>query len=74
MTVAAFNVIYNPVIYEKLAKELESCFPDKTSQLPFVELERLPLLVSNISYISMDKTKLTTTSFPLALSSECPRG
>jgi cytochrome P450 len=59
MTVAAFNVIYNPVIYEKLAKELESCFPDKTSQLPFVELERLPYLVSNISYISMDKTKLT---------------
>jgi cytochrome P450 len=46
MTVAAFNVIYNPVIYGKLAKELENRFPDEASQLPFVELERLPYLVS----------------------------
>jgi cytochrome P450 len=46
MTVAAFNAIYNEDIYEKLAKELENHFPDRTSQLPFVELERLPYLVS----------------------------
>jgi cytochrome P450 len=46
MTVAAFNVIYNPAIYEKLVKELETRFPDETSKLPFVELERLPYLVS----------------------------
>lgn len=44
MTVAAFNTIYNPEIYEKLAKELEYHFPDRASQLPFVELERLPYL------------------------------
>jgi cytochrome P450 len=47
MTVAAFNAIYNPEIYEKLVKELENHFPDCTSQLPFVELERLPYLVSH---------------------------
>jgi cytochrome P450 len=46
MTVAAFNAIYSPQIYEKLAKELEHHFPDRTTQLPFVELERLPYLVS----------------------------
>jgi len=45
MTVAAFNAIYDPKIYEKLAKELENRFPGHTSQLPFVELERLPYLV-----------------------------
>ena len=45
MTVAAFNTIHNPEIYEKLAKELEYHFPDRASQLPFVELERLPYLV-----------------------------
>ena len=47
MTVAAFNAIYNPEIYAKLAKELEDHFPDRLSQLPFVELERLPYLVSS---------------------------
>jgi cytochrome P450 len=46
MTVAAFNVIYNREIYDKLAEELQTRFPDATSQLPFVELERLPYLVS----------------------------
>lgn len=46
MTVAAFNTLYNSKIYEKLATELETRFPDGTSQLPFVELERLPYLVS----------------------------
>jgi cytochrome P450 len=59
MTVAAFNVIYNPVIYEKLAKELESSFPDETSQLSFVELERLPYLVSNKWFVRVNKAKLT---------------
>jgi cytochrome P450 len=46
ITVAAFNVIYNREIYDKLAEELQTRFPDATSQLPFVELERLPYLVS----------------------------
>lgn len=46
MTVAAFNVLYNPAIYEKLANELESNFPTISSGLPFTQLERLPYLVS----------------------------
>ncbi|KAM0705953.1 hypothetical protein Q7P35_007313 [Cladosporium inversicolor] len=46
MTVAAFNAIYNPEIYRKLVTELEDRFPDRTSQLPFVELERLPYLTA----------------------------
>lgn len=45
MTVAAFNALHNPRIYEKLAHELETRFPSSTSHLPFVELERLPYLV-----------------------------
>jgi cytochrome P450 len=52
MTVAAFNAIYNTQIYEKLAKELENHFPDRMGQLPFVELERLPYLVSLSLYMS----------------------
>jgi hypothetical protein len=52
MTVAAFNAIYNTQIYENLAKELENHFPDRMGQLPFVELERLPYLVSLSLYMS----------------------
>ena len=46
MTVAAFNVLYNQEIYKKLVAELEAKFPDQTANLPFVELEKLPYLVS----------------------------
>lgn len=46
MTVAAFNVLYNQEIYKKLVAELESRFPNQTENLPFVELEKLPYLVS----------------------------
>ena len=59
MTVAAFNAIYNPIIYDKLAKELKSHFPEKTSQLPFVELERLPYLVSPVAFAGFCKCALT---------------
>lgn len=59
MTVAAFNAIYNPEIYRKLATELEDRFPDRTSQLPFVELERLPYLVSSLVAVCNRKQKLT---------------
>jgi cytochrome P450 len=46
MTVAAFNVLHNSEIYKKLAAELRTRFPDPDSQLSFVELEKLPYLVS----------------------------
>jgi cytochrome P450 len=59
MTVAAFNVIYNPGIYDKLAKELRTRFPDSTSQLPFVDLERLPYLVSMLSPADVCDRKLS---------------
>jgi cytochrome P450 len=47
MTVAAFNVLYNQNIYKKLVAELENAFPNVNQRLPFVELERLPYLVSS---------------------------
>lgn len=45
-TVAAFHVMNNPNIYSKLVAELESKFQDPASELPFLELEKLPYLVS----------------------------
>ena len=45
MTVAAFNVLYNQEVYKKLVAELEAKFPTQTSDLPFLELEKLPYLV-----------------------------
>lgn len=48
MSVAAFNVLYNPKIYQKLVAELEEKFPNANQQLPFLELERLPYLVSAV--------------------------
>jgi cytochrome P450 len=46
MTVAAFNVMRTPQIYQKLVQELEKAFPDSNAELSFTELERLPYLVS----------------------------
>jgi len=46
MTVAAYNVVNNPAIYERLTKELEAEFPDADATLDFVSLEKLPYLVS----------------------------
>lgn len=46
MTVAAYNVIKNPIIYEKLIAELKAAFPDHNAKLDFAILERLPYLVS----------------------------
>lgn len=45
MTVAAYNVLANAEIYEKLASELSAHFPNTTEKLAYVELERLPYLV-----------------------------
>jgi cytochrome P450 len=46
MTVAAFNIMRNPPIYQRLAQELEKAFADAKAELRFVELERLPYLAS----------------------------
>lgn len=46
MTVAAYHTISNPEIFEKLKKELEEAFPNAEQELSFVELEKLPYLVS----------------------------
>ena len=46
MTVAAFNVLYNPNIRKQVVAELTTKYPDQTSNLSFVELEKLPYLVS----------------------------
>ncbi|KAK5118214.1 hypothetical protein LTR85_008194 [Meristemomyces frigidus] len=48
MTVAAFNVLNNPEIYQKLVAELEGAFPNPNAALPFVELEKLPYLTGVI--------------------------
>jgi hypothetical protein len=45
MTVAAYHVVSEPTIYEKLTKELKSTFPDPKARLEFVKLEKLPYLV-----------------------------
>ena len=62
MTVAAFNAIYNREIYDKLAKELEDHFPDRTSQLPLFELERLPCLVHLSLFVYDQVQKLTLST------------
>jgi cytochrome P450 len=46
MTVAAYHTVSNPEIFEALRKELVEAFPDPEMELSFVELERLPYLVS----------------------------
>jgi hypothetical protein len=46
MTVAAYNVVQNPIIYEKLRTELRVAFPNPDTRLDFTTLERLPYLVS----------------------------
>ena len=48
MTVAAFNVLYEQEIYSNLVAELLARFPHQTSDLPFVELEKLPYLTAVI--------------------------
>lgn len=47
MTIAAYNVIQNPDIYEKLKAELRIAFPNQNAKLDFTVLEHLPYLVSD---------------------------
>lgn len=46
MTVAAYHVVKDTAIYQKLTAELKAAFPDSKAKLDFVSLERLPYLVS----------------------------
>ena len=46
MTVAAYHVVNDLIIYERLTDELESAFPDPNAKLDFQSLENLPYLVS----------------------------
>jgi cytochrome P450 len=72
MTVAAFNVLHNPEIYEKLAAELRTRFPDPDSELSFVELEKLPYLVSHLGLTHMQLTTSPFSPLSLSLSSNKP--
>lgn len=45
MTIAAFNVVSNQDIYKKLTAELKEAFPDPSTRLDFLTLEKLPYLV-----------------------------
>jgi Cytochrome P450 len=54
MTVAAYHVVNNLTIYQKLRAELTMAFPDPNSRLNFVELERLPYLVGVLSPRDID--------------------
>lgn len=44
MTIAMYNVVTNPVIYENLKKELRNKFLNKEAMLSFKTLEKLPYL------------------------------
>jgi cytochrome P450 len=44
MTVAAFNAMRTPQIYQTLAQELAKAFPNSNAELSFIELERFPFL------------------------------
>jgi cytochrome P450 len=50
MAVAAYHVVKNPAIYEKLTAELKSAFPDLSARLDFVVLQKLPYLVGCPSF------------------------
>lgn len=45
MTVSAYNVVNNLVIYQRLYAELEAAFPDANAILDYPTLEKLPYLV-----------------------------
>jgi cytochrome P450 len=44
MEMAAYHVVTNPDIYEKLKKELRDAFPDPSTDLDYTTLEKLPYL------------------------------
>lgn len=54
MTVAAFQTLRNPGIYERITGELNERFPDPESVLGFADLEGLPYLVMSIQRLAGD--------------------
>jgi cytochrome P450 len=46
MSVAAYEVVSDPVKYQRLTAELKAAFPDPTARLDYLALEKLPYLVS----------------------------
>lgn len=44
--VGVFNILYNPEIHKRLLEELKTVMPEPESHAPYLELERLPYLVS----------------------------
>jgi cytochrome P450 len=44
LSTAAFHIIDNPPVFEKLREELESAIPDPSAPLNWTELEKLPYL------------------------------
>ncbi len=46
LTVAAYNVVTNPDIYQNLTAELKAAFPNADEKLEYQKLEKLPYLVS----------------------------
>jgi hypothetical protein len=47
MEMAAYGVLKNPGILEKLRQELLEAFPNPNADLSFIKLEKLPYLVSS---------------------------
>jgi cytochrome P450 len=45
LTIATYHILANEKIYSKLKAELKGSFPNPSSRLDFVELEKLPYLV-----------------------------
>jgi cytochrome P450 len=44
--VGVFNILYNPEIHKRLLEELKTVMPEPESHAPYLDLERLPYLVS----------------------------
>lgn len=53
LTIASYNIVANPGIYQKATKELKAAFPDP-SEMKFMLLEKLPYLVSYPSDIDIE--------------------
>jgi len=58
MTVAAYNVVINPAIYEKLTVELKAAFPNPDEKLEYLKLEKLPYLVTDYSYLLLSTSNV----------------
>ena len=60
LTVAAYNVSTNPVIYNRLTAELRETFPNPEANVDFLTLEKLPYLVSRPHIGTLQHTLILT--------------